>query len=145
MKKILTYILILLPWFLSSLVGFNNFFNTINTPVFTPPKIFFPIIWTILYVLIAISIFIIKDNLDKKYIIILIINYIFNQLYNPIFFKLNNLFLSFIDCVFVMITSFLLYKETKRINKVASYFLIPYFLFSIYALVLSFTIFIMNL
>lgn len=145
MKKIITFIIILLPWFLSSFVGFNNFFNIIYTPSFTPPKIFFPIIWTILYILIAISIFIVRKETNKKYLIILSINYIFNQLYTFIFFKLNNLFLSFLDCFIIMITAFILFFETKKINKISAFFLIPYVLFSIFASVLSFTIYIMNI
>lgn len=145
MKKIITFIIILLPWFLSSLVGYNNYFNIIYTPSFTPPKIFFPIIWTILYILIAISIFIVRKETNKKYLIILSVNYIFNQLYTVIFFKLNNLFLSFLDCFIIMVTSFILLFETKKINKVSAYFLIPYTLFSIFATILSFTIYIMNI
>ena len=145
MKKIITFLIILLPWFLSSLIGYNNFFNIIYTPSFTPPKIFFPIIWTILYILIAISIFIIRKNANKKYLIILSINYIFNQLYTFLFFKLNNLFLSFLDCFIIMVTSFILLFETKKISNVSAYFLIPYTLFSIFATVLSFTIYIMNI
>lgn len=144
-KKIFKFATILAPWFLSSLIQNANFIDTIKTPDFTPPKMAFPIIWSTLYILIAISIYNTINKRNKKYTTLLIINYIANQLFNVFFFSLNNLLLSFIDCVVIAVTAYLFYIEVKKIKKEASYFLIPYFLFSIFATILSFTIFVMNL
>ena len=62
-KKIFKFIIILDPWFLSSLIQNANFIDKINTHDFTPPKMAFPIIWSTLYILIAISIY---NTIDKK-------------------------------------------------------------------------------
>ena len=57
MKKILKFILILLPWFIGGILFRSDtiFYKSLNKPVFAPPSILFPIVWTILYVLIAIN------------------------------------------------------------------------------------------
>jgi tryptophan-rich sensory protein len=81
----------------------------------------------------------------KDYNIALIVNYIVNQLYTFLFFSLNNLFLSFVDTVLIVITAINLYDETKKLDEKASKFLIPYILFSIFACILSATIYFMNI
>ncbi len=150
MRKILLFIISLLPWFLNVLfMGNNSFYETINKPFFALPDFLYGIVWTILYILIAISIYMIyreyKFKNIKNYNIALISNYIFNQLYTIIFFRFQNLFLAFVDTVLILITSINLYDETKKLNEKASIFLIPYILFSIFACILSITIYFMNL
>lgn len=147
LKKVLKFILILFPWFLSSLICRDySYYNSINKPCFALPNYLFPIIWSILYILIAISIFIIfKDYVSKDYKKNLIYNFIFNQLYIIIFFCFKNPFLAFIDVLLTLLTSLFLYYETKELKKSASIFLIPYVIFLIYALILSISIYFMNL
>ena len=65
MKKFLKFIIILIPWFIGGLIFSTDsiFYKGLNKPTFAPPGILFPIVWTILYILIAISIYLIfKDN-----------------------------------------------------------------------------------
>ncbi len=150
MKKILLFIISLLPWFLSSIfIGNTDFYNTINKPFFALPDFLYGIVWAILYLLIAISIYLIyseyKFRDTKNYNIALLLNYIFNQLYTIIFFRLQNLFLAFIDTVLIIITAINLYDETNKLNTKASKYLIPYIIFSIFACILSVTIYFMNL
>ena len=151
MKNFIKFILILLPWFLSSIIFKvdSTFYTSLNLPKFVPPTYFFPIVWTVLYILIAISIYIVFNTIYYKYIKsytnVLIYNYIFNQLFTFFFFSLKNIFLGFVDIVLTFITSLFLYYETKEINEKASLFLIPYTLFTLFALILNLTIYFMNL
>ena len=149
MKKITKFILILLPWFLSTILfRSNNFYNQINLPFFALPPFLYGIIWTILYILIAISIYMVIEKYDlnqKSYLKAIIINYIFNQLYTFLFFNVKNLFLAFIDTLLILISSINLYYETKKLDEKASKFLIPYMIFSGFATILSLTIYFMNL
>ena len=101
MKKIFLFIISLLPWFLSGLfMGNNDFYKTLNLPFFALPSWGYGIVWTILYILIAISIYLVYSKYSiketKNYNIALILNYIFNQLYTILFFNFESLFLSFI-------------------------------------------------
>lgn len=149
LKKVLRFILLLAPWFLTNIV-FNDYsyFDSIKLPFFTIPKFLFGIIWPILYILITISVFKVSNsnyfNL-KEYKKDLIYNYIFNQLYTIIFFYLKNNFLAFIDVLLTLLTALFLYYETKEINKKASIYLIFYIIFLIYALILSISIYFINL
>ncbi len=65
-KKLIIYICV--PLLLGALVGFlsGSFagFGDIVQPKFLPPKIVFPIVWTVLYILMGISRYLIDDNLD---------------------------------------------------------------------------------
>ena len=91
-KKISLFTLTLVPWFISSIIPLNyKYYDTINKPFFAPPKIFYPIAWTIMYILIAITIYTILrsykfKDIKTSYKIALLINYIFNQSYTLLFF-----------------------------------------------------------
>ena len=70
MKKVIKNIIIviapLIGGFLSSLlVNFKNY-NIINKPMFSPPKIAFPIVWSILYLLFGISFYLANKNYENK-------------------------------------------------------------------------------
>lgn len=148
--KIFKFFIFLLPWFLSGILFGNNypFYNQLNLPFFALPQSLFFIVWTILYVLIAISILKIYSNYgfkEKRYYKILLINYIFNQLFLFCFFTLENLFLGFVDTIIIFITSILLYDETKSLDNSSSKFLKPYVIFNIYAIILSLSIYFINL
>ena len=151
MKKIIKFLILLLPWFLSGLIFRvdSTFYTSLNLPKFAPPTYFFPIVWTILYILIAISSYIVYSKSYYKYNTsynkALIYNYIFNQLYTFFFFTLKSIFLGFVDIVLVFITSLFLYYETKEIDKKASYFLIPYVVFVLFATILNLSIYFLNL
>ena len=149
LKSILKFIIILIPWFFTSLICNNySYFDTINVPSFTIPKSLFGIAWTVLYILISISIYMVLNNkyIDlKEYKKTVLTNYIFNQLYVVLFFCLRSNFFAFVDTVAIFITSLFLYYETKYIDKKASLFLIPYVIFSLYATILSVSVYFLNL
>lgn len=149
MKKIIKFLLILTPWFLSTILfGSNSFYKEINLPFFALPPFLYGIIWTILYVLIAISIYKIIDKYGfekKSYLKAIIINYIFNQLYTFFFFGIKNLFLAFVDTLLILISAINLYYETKKLDEKTSKLLIPYIVFTSFATILSITIYFMNL
>ena len=151
LKKILIYILCLAPWFIINIIPLNyNYFNEIKTPFFTPPKLFYPIAWTIIYILISITIYSIITSykfkeIPKSYKITLLINYLFNQSYTLVFFGLKNQFLGFISCLGTLLSTLFLYEETSLLETKKKYLLIPYILLSMFATVLSATIFLINI
>ena len=151
MKKIFKFILILFPWFIGGLLFRSDtiFYNNINKPSFAPPSILFPIIWTILYILIAISIYLIYKNNDFKdtpnYNKTLLINYVSNQIFSFFFFTIKSPFLALIDTIIVFISSLFLYYESKKLNKLSAKLLIPYIIWNLFATILIITIFFMNI
>lgn len=152
MKKIIVFILALIPWFASSLLLKENiaYYNSLNLPFFAPPSIVFPIVWTIIYILLAYNIYLIftEYGFDKDarcYYLILLINFIFNQLFTFIFFCLKNNFLAFVDSLAVLITTLWLYYESDKLNNESSRYLIPYIIWGAFATILSLTIYLLNL
>ena len=151
MKKIFKFILILLPWFIGGILFRSDtiFYKSLNKPEFAPPSILFPIIWTILYFLIALSIYFIFKNNNYKdtpsYNKTLLINYFSNQIFSFLFFTLKSPFLALIDTFIVFISSLFLYYESKELNKTSAKLLISYIVWNTFALILIISIFFMNL
>ena len=150
-KKILLFFTTLLPWFISNLIPLNyKYYETINKPFFAPPKLFYPIAWTIMYILIAITIYTVLRNyklkdINNSYKITLLINYIFNQSFTLLFFGLNNPFLGFTSCLGTLLSSLFLYEETSLLNNKISKLLYPYIILLIFATVLSLSIYLLNI
>lgn len=151
MKACFKFIIILLPWFLSSLIPINKtYYNSLTLPFFTPPQIAYSIIWTIIYIGISISIYQIINtykikDIPKSYKYTLLLNYLANESFQPIFFLLKSNFLGFVSCISTFITSLFLYKETKDLKEKSAKHLIIYILFSLFASVLSLSIYLLNI
>lgn len=151
MKKIIIFLCCLLPWFLNNIIPVDyEYYNKIVKPFFAPPRLFYPIAWTIVYILISITIYtiikysILKD-LPKNYKITLILNYIFNQSYTLLFFGLHNNFLGFISCLATFLSTLFLYEETSLLNNKISKLLYPYIILSLFATILSLSIYLLNI
>lgn len=150
LKKVFIFALCLLPWFLSSIIPVDySYFDTLKLPFFCPPKAFYGIAWSLIYILLATSIYGIVTNykfrdIPKSYKISLAINYVLNQAYTLIFFGLKNNFFAFADCVAIFISCLFLYHETNSLREKSSKFLDPYVLLSLFASILSLTIYVMN-
>lgn len=149
-KKFFIYVLCLLPWFLNNIIPVDyNYYDTIKKPFFAPPKIFYPISWTIIYILIAYTIYkIVTSNkwkdIPRNYKITLLINYLFNQSYTLVFFGLKNALLGFIACLGTLISALFLYEESSLLNNKISKLLYFYIALSIFATILSLSIFLLN-
>ena len=145
-KSLFKYLLFLLPWFVSSLIFRmdTNYYVNLDKPWFAPPGIVFGIVWPILYILIAYSIYKTWDKRESNYNIYLVINYLANQLFTLFFFSLKNNFLALVDVIIVLISSIYLYFDTKVLNRNYSKYLVPYIIWNVYALLLIFSIFIIN-
>jgi len=108
----------------------------------TPPNIVFPIVWTILFFLIALSIYIswtsAKNPSTKKSIALLFgLNLFFNALWSFIFFSRQNPEVAFFELIALWISIGTLLILTYRINHTATYLLIPYALWVTFAGVLN--------
>lgn len=139
-KCVVRFLICLLPWFLSSIIFRvdNSFYDSIKKPFFAPPGILFPIVWTILYILIAIGLYTNK-NKSIAYYKSLIINYFSNQIFTFLFFVIKSPFIAFVDTLVVFISSLFLYNETK------SKWFIPYIIWNCFATILSLSIYLLNI
>ncbi len=125
-----------------------NWYHTLNKPYLNPPDWVFTPVWTILYITIFISFFLfIKDGFNSRKIIPLILfitQIILNLLWTPVFFNLQNIKLGFVILFLLWITLILTAKEFYKISKPAGIILIPYLIWTTFALYLNLGILVLN-
>ncbi|MBQ8192603.1 MAG: tryptophan-rich sensory protein [Bacilli bacterium] len=132
-KELLLYALF--PLVLGIIVGLLTDTSTYSGSI---PAIVFPIVWSILYVLMGISSYLVRDK--KELMIIYIINLIVNYAWSFIFFNLEfRVFAFFWILLLLGITIYMAYKFYKE-NKLAGYLLIPYILWLVFAAFLNLSI-----
>lgn len=123
-------------------------FNSVNQPPLSPPSWLFPVVWSILYVLMGIGSYLvlINGNEDKGRIALTVygIQLFFNFFWSIIFFNLQAYLLAFIWLVIlwllIIVNIFLFYK----ISKPAGILLIPYLLWVTFAGYLNLAIYFLN-
>ena len=138
-----TFILcLLIPLLIGGLSGFLTkdsmaLYETLNKPLFYPPAWLFPVVWTILYLLMGLSSYLIvqshSSNKEKALI-----------LWPLFFFNLQNYFLALLILLILIITVIYMLYTFKEINIKAFYLNIPYLLWLIFAFYLNFMIFLNN-
>jgi tryptophan-rich sensory protein len=111
-------------------------------PTITPPNIIFPIVWSVLFFLIAISLYFAWTKSTKKQklsvAIVFIFNFFFNILWTILYFGLNNIQLALIDLVLLWVSIIAVILVTKKISKASAYLLIPYLAWVTFAGVLNY-------
>lgn len=151
MKKLLTNIFyIFFPLLIGITVSLttSGSFNLkeLKQPPLTPPSILFPIIWTILYLLIGISYYLYKKNTytEKTEIIIYYAQLLVNALWSIIFFTLKLRFFSIIWILALVILIYTLITLFLQKYKTSAYLLIPYLIWCIFATYLTIGIYLLN-
>lgn len=149
-KSLMFHLLIplMFAFIISMLIGdFSTYYESINKPLYVSP-IIFPIVWSVLYLLMGISAYLVDNSNDEKsdnamrfYYLQLILN----LLWTPVFFYFKwrgiSLILTILLLIFVFITSYKFYK----INRLSGYLFIPYLLWCSFALYLTSGVYFMNL
>lgn len=124
----------------------NTWYVTLTKPSFNPPNFVFGPVWTILYILMGISLYLVLSSKKKKDFALKLFSaqLILNASWSLVFFGLHNLLLSLINIVLLWIAIVWTIKEFIKINKTAGYLLIPYILWVSFASILNFSIFLLN-
>lgn len=125
--------------------GYMNYQYMVKPPL-SPPSIAFPIVWTILYILMGISYFIAtkdKEN-DKDLNQIYILQLLVNFFWPIIFFVLKMYFTAFLWIILLLILVIVMIKELLKNNKISGYLQIPYLIWLLFATYLNIGIFLLN-
>lgn len=83
-------------------------------------------------------------DLNNNYNFVYILNYIFTQVFGLFFFKFNCLILSVICLCIVFVSSIFVYLESKKIDRINSYLIIPSILFNMFNLIGLMIVMILN-
>ena len=122
-------------------------YSSISKPDFSPPSYVFPIVWTILYVLMGISSYIIYDSdspAKGRALKIYMLQLFFNFCWSIIFFRFNLYLFALIWLIVLIALICLMIKEFYKISPLAAYLQIPYLLWCVFAALLNFLIYKMN-
>lgn len=151
MSKFKTYIKsILFPVIIGGIVGIiiSRFmdYNTLEKPFLSPPSIVFPIVWTILYILMGISYGMLKEkNLnDSNVKTIYYLQLFVNALWSIIFFVFKLRLLAFIWILLLDVLVFVMINIFYNKDKKAGLLQIPYFIWILFATYLNLFIYILN-
>lgn len=145
-KKLIISILIpLLLGIIISLFINTDIYDVIIKPEISPPKIVFPIVWTLLYILMGISNYIInKDNKKEVPNLIYYISLAINLIWPIIFFNTQEYLISLLIIIILIIFVALTIIEYFKTSKIAGYLQIPYILWLLFALYLNYQVLILN-
>jgi tryptophan-rich sensory protein len=145
---ILSIVVCLSAGFIGSLFtasSIGSWYSTINKPFFNPPSWIFGPVWTFLYILMGISVYLaIKKGADMKAVSIFGLQLALNTLWSILFFGLRNPLLAFAEIIILWIVIMVNIKAFYRYAKVSAYLLIPYILWVSFAAVLNLSIYLLN-
>lgn len=151
-RKDVLAICILIPIFVGGFSALlsgsgRGFYESIQVPSFAPPGFVFPIVWTILYILMGISCFLVYEDgfeKNKEALIVYGVQLAFNFAWSIIFFKYRAFLFAFVWLIILWILIVLMIAKFYKVNKCAGYLQIPYLLWVTFAGVLNFTIYQLN-
>lgn len=156
MKFVIRFIVCLVLVFAAALLGslftrnaVPNWYASLNKPVFTPPGWLFGPVWTALYVLMAVSAALVwNKGLDKPAVRVALALFvgqlILNALWTPLFFGLKMPLLAFVEIILLWIAIVLTIAAFAKVTITAALLLLPYILWTSFAAVLNFSIWLLN-
>jgi len=151
-NKYLSLTIIVLITFLASAIGGvvtsaykEPWYSQIIQPTFSPPSWVFGPVWTTLYVLMSLAVWLSwLSQKDKKTIKIYFIHIFFNAIWSIIFFGFHQISLAFLNLLIILFFILWLMKIYYKTTKLSFLLMLPYLLWSTYALFLNGSIFYLN-
>jgi len=145
---------LLLPLSLGSIAGIftaeavPEWYATLNRPSFSPPNWIFGPVWTALYLLLGISLFIIwkQNNSEKRNraLLVFALQLILNFGWSFIFFYFHMIGIALIEIILLWISIIVMLFVFYKTKPLAVYLNIPYLLWVSFAMVLNAAYFILN-
>lgn len=148
-------ICLVVPFIISALSGFitsvgmnGRWFISLEKPAFHPPNNVFGPVWTILYLLMGISIYQVWKGLNttlrKKVLFIYALHLFLSFLWSILFFSFNFLFVSIFDLIAIWILVFYMIILYRRNRPSTGYLYIPYLLWVSFATILNIAFWVLN-
>ncbi len=151
-NKFISFIILTAITFSASFIGSiatisykEPWYSSLNKSFLTPPDWVFAPVWTTLYLFMAIAIWSAWHNkYNINLVLIYLIHLCFNTTWSVVFFVFHNIELALLNLIIILVFIIILIFKYKDINKFSFYLMIPYLLWSSYALFLNFTLVILN-
>ena len=151
-KLIVSVVLCLGAGFIGSFFtgpAIDDWYVNLTKPSFTPPNQLFAPVWTTLFILMAISVFIVwRKGWDQKYIrsglFLFMLQLILNVLWSVLFFGLKMPLYAFVDIIVLWVAILLTMMRFKQVSITAAALLVPYILWVSFAALLNYSIWTLN-
>ena len=152
-NKFISFLLFGLITYSASLIGglatisFKEpWYSLLNKPTFNPPDWIFAPVWTTLYLMMTVAIWIFWHTKNKNIntINIYFIHLIFNTTWSVVFFVFHNMVLALITLIILIALIIILILRFKRVNMFSVYLMIPYLLWCCFALILNTSLIMLN-
>ena len=129
--------------------GVNGWYALANKPWFNPPNWIFAPVWTTLYVLMGIALFLVwrtesVKTIKQTAIILFAVQLTLNFFWSFIFFKLQQPAWAFAEIIVMWLMILLTILWFGKINAVAAWLLVPYICWVSFASVLNYSIWKLN-
>jgi tryptophan-rich sensory protein len=134
-----------------------DWYQTLAKPAFNPPNWVFAPVWTVLYLLMGISAFLVWTSTSsvesrkepanaavKVALACFILQLVFNAIWTPIFFGAKQLLVAFGDIVLLWLAIAATIICFHRINKLSAILLVPYIIWVSFAAVLNAFVCVLN-
>jgi tryptophan-rich sensory protein len=120
----------------------QNWYVFLNKPSFSPPNYLFGPAWTLLYLLMGISLYLVRKN---KFAVKLFLVHLFvNAIWSIIFFGMRNIGLALVDILIMWFMIIVVMIMFYTVKKQASYLLLPYLMWVTFATVLNYAVWVLN-
>jgi len=151
-KLAISVLICLLAGFLGSIFttpSIPTWYASLAKPSFNPPNWLFAPVWTMLFILMGISAFLVwqkglKKKGVKKALGFFLAQLIFNVLWSFFFFKFHSPFLALLDIIILWFLILLTIFKFFKINNTAGLLLIPYLLWVSFASILNYFVYKLN-
>ena len=126
-----------------------GWYATLHKPTFTPPSWAFPVAWTVIYILIATSAYLVWQKRDgsanyKRARLIYFIQLFVNFSWSIIFFGMHQILGALIIIIILWLYILLNIFSFSKFSLTAARLLIPYLLWVTFATALNYSIYILN-
>ena len=152
-NKFISFLLFAIVTYSASFIGSiatisykEPWYSSLNKSFLTPPDWVFAPVWTTLYLFMTIAIWAAwhKNYKNINLVLIYFIHLCFNTTWSIVFFVFHNIELALLNLIVILTFIAILTFKYKKINNLSFYLMIPYLLWSSYALILNFTLVLLN-
>jgi len=152
-KLIIAVLIPLIAGFIGGFFTFasvNDWYATINKPSFNPPSWVFGPAWTILYILMGVSLYLvwikgIESRRAKIAVILFAFQLFLNVLWSLLFFGLRSPYYAYLEINFLWVSILITMIAFYHVSKKAAYLMVPYILWVSFATILNFFVFMLNM
>lgn len=125
----------------------TDFYETVKQPMLAPPSWLFPVVWSILYILMGVSAYLVYESactVKRKALTVYGVQLAINFIWTLVFFNSRAFLPAFVLIVVLWIAIAAMIALFHRCRPAAAYLQVPYFLWVTFAAYLTYSIYRIN-